>query len=165
MICKTYRWARYHSVGYLPYRPLFECQLAAIPQTLQHDACRVLALKLLCEIRLDKEDLRAVVEAAMKPQKPPSRPPSAKSTRSGAHSKGRAEAVQELLLELQHEPLGEDSEGTTWWYLDLGPAHQTGPSGASLHLAPGDFTSMNAIFMPEYQHHLSVDACATTHLD
>ena len=91
--------------------------------------CRVLALKLLCEIRLDKDDLRAAVELAMKPPKAPSRPPSGKSTRSGGPNRGRAEAAQEQQLELHHEPLGEDGDDVMWWYLDMGHANQTGPSG------------------------------------
>lgn len=91
--------------------------------------CRVLALKLLCEIRLDKDDLRAAVELAMKPPKAPSRPPLGKSTRSGGPNRGRAEAAQEQQLELHHEALGEDGDDVMWWYLDMGHATQTGPSG------------------------------------
>ena len=32
-------------------------------------------------------------------------------------------------MELQHEPLGGDKQGAMWWYLDLGPLGQAGPSG------------------------------------
>ena len=32
-------------------------------------------------------------------------------------------------MELHHEALGEDCDGLAWWYLDLGPSNQTGPTG------------------------------------
>lgn len=72
----------------------------------------------------------------MKPPKAPSRPPSGKSTRSAGSSRGRAEPVQEAQMELHHEPLGEDFDGLAWWYLDLGPTNQTGPTGSTIAYSP-----------------------------
>ena len=80
----------------------------------------------------------------MKPPKAPSRPPSGKSTRSGGSNRGRAESAQEQQLELHHEPLGEDGEGVMWWYLDMGHANQTGPSGKCCRVSLTSFLGMEA---------------------
>ena len=95
-----------------------------------HTCCRVLALKLLCEIRLDKDDLRAAIEVSMKPVKPPSRPPSGKTRAGSSSTRGRpAETSLEPTMDVRHEPLGEDAHGVMYWYLDLGPEVHTSLTG------------------------------------
>ena len=91
--------------------------------------CRVLALKLLCEIRLDKDDLRSAVELAMKPSKAPSRPSSGKTRAGGSSTRGKPEPALEAVMDIRRDPLGEDDNGVMYWYLDLGPDGHTSPSG------------------------------------
>ena len=91
--------------------------------------CRVLALKLLCEIRLDKDDLRSAIELSMKPVKPPSRPPSGKTRAGGSSTRGRPEPSPEPTMDFRHEPLGEDAHSVMYWYLDLGPEGHTSLTG------------------------------------
>ena len=92
----------------------------------------MLALKLLCEIRLDKDDLRSAIEISLKPVKPPSRPPSGKTRAGGSSTRGRPELAPEPSMDIRHEPLGEDDAGITYWYLDLGPDGHTSPAGPAL---------------------------------
>ena len=94
-----------------------------------HARCRVLALKLLCEIRLDKDDLRSAIELSMKPVKPPSRPPSGKTRAGGSSTRARPEPSIEPSMDVRHEPLGEDAQGVIYWYLDLGPEGHTSLTG------------------------------------
>ena len=87
-------------------------------------------MKLLCEIRLDKDDLRSAIELSMKPPKAPSRPPSGKTRAAGASTRGRPEPAPEVVMDVRHEPLGEDDKGGMYWYLDLGPSGHTSLTGA-----------------------------------
>jgi len=87
-------------------------------------------LKLLCEIRLDKDDLRSAIELSMKPPKAPSRPPSGKTRAAGASTRGRPEPAPEVVMDVRHEPLGESDKGVMYWYLDLGPSGHTSLTGA-----------------------------------
>ena len=68
--------------------------------------CRVQALKALCEIRLEKDDIVSQMEDAIKP---------CKATRQQAKLTG----VWPTLDAFRREPLGEDSSGLTYYYFDL----------------------------------------------
>ena len=96
--------------------------------------CRVLALKVLCEIRLDKDDLRSAIESYMKPVKAPSRPPSGKTRAGGSSTRGRPEPASEPAMDIRHQPLGEDDHGVQYWYLDLGPEGHTSLTGNECNL-------------------------------
>jgi hypothetical protein len=66
----------------------------------------------------------------MKPPKAPSRPPSGKTRAAGASTRGRPEPAPEVVMDVRHEPLGEDDKGGMYWYLDLGPSGHTSLTGA-----------------------------------
>jgi len=71
---------------------------------------RLLALKALCEARLDREDVRERIEAALQP------------ARAAAAAVRRGEPPPPALADFRRAPLGTDSSGFTYWYLDLGRA-------------------------------------------
>jgi hypothetical protein len=68
--------------------------------------CRVSALKALCEARLDRDDLHDKIEEAIRPSK---------ATRAAAKLTGRLPRVEDF----RREPLGTDSSGLDYFYLDL----------------------------------------------
>jgi hypothetical protein len=77
---------------------------------------RLLALKSLCEARLDRE-LHQVVDDAIKPPKPP----------KGAKEHGGRGArgpPPRTLEDFRLKPIGRDSSGFLFYWLDLGPAGQ-----------------------------------------
>eukprot|EP00798_Chlamydomonas_sp_ICE-L_P028438 gene28438-31580_t len=93
---------------------------------------RVLALKELCDVRLDREDLRGVVDETLRPppkqvaKKTPPPPPSGgsrRSSRGGAPPPAAAKAalvpVQRTPDDYRKESLGLDSNGNTYWMLDM----------------------------------------------
>ncbi len=53
----------------------------------------------------------------MKPPKAPSRPPSGKTRAAEASTRGRPEPAPEVVMDIRHEPLGEDDKGGMYWYL------------------------------------------------
>jgi hypothetical protein len=66
----------------------------------------VQALKALCEIRLEKDDIVSLMEDAIKP---------CKATRQAAKVTG----VWPSLEDYRRQPLGEDSSGLSYFYFDL----------------------------------------------
>ncbi|KAK9792509.1 hypothetical protein WJX73_007651 [Symbiochloris irregularis] len=105
---------------------------------------RVLALNLLCDLRLDREDLRIGIEESLKaPPKPPKAPkttppplpkeqPTRSSTRSTRYAAPPAPAAMErpvpqplpqkgeiLRLPMRKEPLGVDASGSTYWLIEM----------------------------------------------
>ncbi|DBA82749.1 hypothetical protein WJX77_007341 [Trebouxia sp. C0004] len=126
-----YQWTSTHLRGSPPFYPLKRSE--ASDYAALHATDRVLALKLLCEIRLDKEDLRSAIELSMKPPKAPSRPPSGKTRAAGASTRGRSEPAPEVVMDVRHEPLGESDKGVMYWYLDLGPSGHTSLTGVRLY--------------------------------
>ena len=68
--------------------------------------CRVEALKALCEIRLEKDDLLFLVEDAIKP---------CKATRQAAKQTGFWPSLDDF----RRAPLGEDSSGLAYYWFDL----------------------------------------------
>lgn len=66
--------------------------------------CRVAALKALCEMRLDKDDLRAAVDAAGGPRR---------RTKKGDADESRT------LDDFRRAPLGEDARRRCYWYHDF----------------------------------------------
>ncbi|KAL3157904.1 hypothetical protein ABBQ32_012312 [Trebouxia sp. C0010 RCD-2024] len=126
-----YQWVSTHLRGSPPFAPLKRHE--AHDYAALHASDRVLALKLLCEIRLDKDDLRSAIEQSMKPVKPPSRPPSGKPRAGGGSIKGQPEPSPESTMDVRHEPLGEDANGVMYWYLDLGPEGHTSLTGVRLY--------------------------------
>lgn len=77
----------------------------------------MLALKALCEARLDRNDLHDKIEEAIRPSK---------ATRQAAKLAGHLPSVEDF----RREPLGTDSSGLEYYYFDL-------------HLcSEGDFRSM-----------------------
>ncbi len=71
-----------------------------------YNVCRVLALKALCEARLDREDLRGRVEDAIRPSK---------ETRMAAKATGVLPGVDDF----RRGPTGTDSSGLEYHYFEL----------------------------------------------
>lgn len=67
---------------------------------------RVQALKALCEIRLEKDDIMFEIEDAIKP---------CKATRQAAKQTGFWPSLDDF----RREPLGEDSSGLAYYWFDL----------------------------------------------
>lgn len=106
--------------------------------------CRVLALEMLCDLRLDREDLRIGVEESLKPPpRPPKLPknplqlpkeqPLRASTRSTRYAAPAAppdlpvpRPVPQIApggimrLPLRKEAMGADASGTVYWLIDMG---------------------------------------------
>lgn len=76
------------------------------PSDFSLNLCRVLALKALCEARLDREDLRGRVEDAIRPSK---------ETRMAAKATGVLPSVDDF----RRGPLGVDSSGLEYHYFEL----------------------------------------------
>ena len=68
--------------------------------------CRVQALKALCEIRLEKDDIVFLIEDAIKP---------CKATRQAAKQTGFWPSLDDF----RREPMGEDSSGLAYYWFDL----------------------------------------------
>jgi len=76
---------------------------------------RVLALKALCEARLERDDCRGLVEDAIRP---------CKETRAAAKLTGELPSLDDF----RRTPLGSDSSGLDYYYFDLHLSNE----GASL---------------------------------
>ncbi len=84
-----------------------------------HNACRVTALRILCELRLDKDDLHNVVEYALHP--PRKTKAEKKAEALAAQTRGRkrdAEPPNPTMDQMRRQPLAKDSSGLLYWYLD-----------------------------------------------
>ena len=79
----------------------------------------MLALKALCEARLDRDDLRGKVEDAIRPSK---------ETRAAAKATGFLPSVDDF----RRQPLGVDSSGLEYHYFELRLCSE----GALTHSAP-----------------------------
>lgn len=88
--------------------------------------CRVVALRILCELRLDREDLHNVVEHALHP------PRKTKAERKAAQLARKAgkvppvEPVLPTMAQMRREPDAKDSSGLLYWYLDYHTTTGTG---------------------------------------
>jgi hypothetical protein len=79
--------------------------------------CRLLALKALCEARLDR-DLHDAVEDAIKPLRLPKPSRNAPPPARGS----KAPPPPRTLDDFRMKPLGKDSSGFVFYWLDMGPA-------------------------------------------
>ena len=83
-----------------------------------HTVCRVSALRILCDLRLEKEDLHNVVENAIHP---PKKSKSEKRAIEKAKQNGQRLPPEEpmpSLDDMRREPTAKDSSGLLYWYLD-----------------------------------------------
>lgn len=98
---------------------LFEAQMEAILVCLKRDLCRVTSLRILCELRLEKEDLHNVVEHALHP---PRKTKAEKKAEALAAQSGRRHVAPEPPLptmeQMRRQPLAKDSSGLMYWFLD-----------------------------------------------
>lgn len=77
------------------------------------------ALRILCELRLDKDDLHNVVEYAIHP--PRKTKAEKKAEALAAQTRGRRQAVEPpdpTMEQMRRQPLAKDSSGLLYWYLD-----------------------------------------------
>ena len=92
-------------------------------------ARRVTALRILCELRLDREDLHNVVEHALHPPKKTKAERKALAAAEKAGRKLYPEPQMPTMEQMRREPLALDSSGLMYWYLDY---HNT----TGTHLMP-----------------------------
>lgn len=81
---------------------------------------RVTALRILCELRLEKDDLHNVVEHAIHP---PRKTKAEKKAAALAAAQGRRrnappEPPPPTMEQMRKQPLAKDSSGLMYWYLD-----------------------------------------------
>ena len=80
---------------------------------------RVTALRILCELRLEKDDLHNVVEHALHP---PRKTKAEKKAEALAAQSGRRNATAEppmpTMEQMRRQPLARDGSGLMYWYLD-----------------------------------------------
>lgn len=89
--------------------------------------CRVTALRILCELRLDREDLHNVVEHALHPPKKTKAERKAIQMALKAGKSPPPEPALPTMNQMRREPLAHDSSGLLYWYLD----YQTTTGAAS----------------------------------
>ena len=97
-------------------------------------ARRVTALRILCELRLDREDLHNVVEHALHP---PKKTKAERKAIAAAEKAGRRldpEPQMPTMEQMRREPLALDSSGLMYWYLDY--HNTTGAPRMPPHTAP-----------------------------
>ena len=76
------------------------------------------ALRILCELRLDREDLHNVVEHALHPPKKTKAERKAIAAAEKAGRKLDPEPQMPTMEQMRREPLALDSSGLMYWYLD-----------------------------------------------
>ena len=91
---------------------------AALCHTPRRVCCRVQALKALCEIRLEKDDIVFLIEDAIKP---------CKATRQAAKQTGFWPSLDDF----RREPMGEDSSGLAYYWFDLHLSPEGEPCGTA----------------------------------
>ena len=80
--------------------------------------CRLSALRVLCELRLEKDDLHNVIELALNP---PKKTKAEKRAIEKAKAEGKRLPPEDPLPsmeEMRKEPIGKDGSGLLYWYLD-----------------------------------------------
>ncbi|CAD7698498.1 unnamed protein product [Ostreobium quekettii] len=103
------QWRREQGVSDLPFRPMKGQEsedYAKLPSVV-----RVHALKSLCDIRAEREDIRITIDEVLRPRK-------VKSQAKGVRN-NQATVTSCSINDVRKEPIGRDSMGCHYWYLDL----------------------------------------------
>ena len=88
------------------------------------------ALRILCELRLEKDDLHTVVEYALHPPRKTKAEKKAEALAAQSNRRMAAEPPQPTMEQMRRHPLAKDSSGLLYWYLDYHTT--TGPPSSSL---------------------------------